>query len=300
MTQQLIIEILVVVLTVGTLGYMFKKAISRPNLQLSRKNHVQLIVSGIAAFFMDTIGVGSFACNIALAKYFKTFRDEELPGMLNGAQVLPGAIEALFFLGLVQVDPVTLLVLILGACGGGVLGASLISKLNTQAIRLIMLIAFPLVIMLILSNHFQWLPIGGDKTALSGHELLWGFLGVFVAGTLTSAGVGLFAMVQAVLFCLGMSPLVAFPIMTAAGALQQPLSTVIFTYKNTIPMKRALLMNLYGVAGVFLSIPLITHLSTTNLHGLLVLVLTYNTVMMGRSYLKHRQKVRPALGIVEA
>lgn len=289
MTQRLIIEFLVIILTAISIGYMLKQSFTKPEPTISRKHHFRLGCSGVIAFFMDTIGVGSFACNIALSKYFKTFQDVELPGMLNGAQVLPGAIEALFFLGLVEVDPVTLGFLLLATCLGGTIGASVISKLNTQTIRLIMLITFPTVIFLILSNHFHWLPIGGEKSALQSRELLWGCLGVFIAGSLTSAGVGLFAIVQAILFCLGMSPLVAFPIMTAAGALQQPLSTIIFTFKNKIPLKRALLLNLYGVLGVFLAIPLITHLSTNKLHGLLILVLTYNTVMMGKSYLQHRR-----------
>jgi uncharacterized membrane protein YfcA len=106
---------------------------------------------------------------------------------------------------------------------------------------------------------------------------------------LTTAGVGLFALIQAVLFCLGMSPLVAFPIMTAAGAVQQPLSTTIFVLKNKVPLKKALLIGLYGVVGVFIAIPVITRMSTNKLHFLLVLVLAYNTVMMGISYLKHRR-----------
>lgn len=290
--QLIIINTLVVVLTILCVGIMIKKLATQRSSPITLRHQVQLMISGIIAFFMDCIGVGSFACNIALAKYFNTCSDEELPGLINGAQVIPGALEALVFLGLIQVDALTLCVLIIGACLGGVLGASVISKLNVQAIRLIMLVAFPTMILLILSNHFQWLPIGGDKTALQGHELLLGFIGVFLAGTLTAAGVGLFAMIQAILFCLGMSPLVAFPIMTAAGALQQPLSTGIFVIKNKVPLKKALLINFYGIIGVLVAIPVITHLNTTKLHFLLCMVLTYNTVMMTRNYLKHRHQHR--------
>lgn len=196
-------------------------------------------------------------------------------------------ISALFFLGLVQVDGLTLTVMIVGTCLGGVLGASIISKLNPQTIRLIMLITFSSVIFLILSNHFQWFPIGGNKMSLEGHELILGFIGLFIAGTLTSSSVGLFAMVQAILFCLGMSPLVAFPIMTAAGALQQTLSTAIIVFQNKVPLKKTLYVSIAGVAGVFLAIPVITHLNATNLHFLLIGVLSYNTFMMGSGFFKH-------------
>lgn len=289
MSQRIIIESLIILFSVSCVGLMLKKAFMQRAEAISFKQQLQLMASGIIAFFMDTIGVGSFACNIALAKYFKTFKDEELPGMVSGAQIIPGALEAVFFLGLIQVDILTLSVMIIATCLGGVFGASIISKLNTQAIRLLMLVAFPAIILLILSNQFHWLPIGGDKVALQGHELLFGFIGLFVAGLLTAAGVGLFALVQAVLFCLGMSPLVAFPIMTTVGALQQPLTTGIFVLKNRVPLKKSLLISVYGVAGVLLAIPAITHLDTTKLHFLLVIVLTYNTVMMGLGYLKNRR-----------
>ena len=287
--QYIIINTLIVTLSLFCLGLMIKKSRKQPSGSLTRLGHIHLMISGVVAFFMDTIGVGSFACNIALANYFKTFKDEELPGMLNGAQVLPGALEALFFLGVIHVDLITLTTLIAATCLGGILGASIISKLNAQALRIVMLIAFPTIIFLILCNQFQWLPIGGDKIALEGHELIWGFMGLLIAGALTAAGVGLFAMIQAVLFCLGMSPLIAFPIMTAAGALQQPLSTWIFVIKNKVPLKKTLLISLYGVLGVLLALPIITHLSTSKLHILLIIVLTYNTIRMAVSYLKHRR-----------
>lgn len=289
MTQTTIIESLIILCSFLCAGWMLKKAFVQPTTAISPKEQIKLMTSGIIAFFMDTIGVGSFACNIALAKYLKTFKDQELPGMINGSQIIPGALEALFFLGLIQVDSLTLSVLIIATCLGGIFGAIIISKLNTQTIRLIMLIAFPTIILLILSNELHWLPIGGNKIALQGNELVFGFIGLFVAGSLTSAGVGLFALTQAVLFCLGMSPLVAFPIMTTAGALQQPLTTGIFVLKNKVPLKKSLLIGLYGIVGVLLAIPAITHLNTTKLHCLLIIVLTYNTIMMGLGYLKHRR-----------
>ncbi len=295
MTQRTIIESLIILFSLLCVGLMLKKAFIQPTTSISLKEQIKLMTSGIIAFFMDTIGVGSFACNIALAKYFKTFKDKELPGMVSGAQIIPGALEALFFLGLIQVDSLTLIVLIIATCLGGIFGALIISKVNTQTIRLVMLFAFPAIIFLVLGNEFHWLPIGGNKTALQGHELAFGFVGLFVAGILTSAGVGLFALIQAVLFCLGMSPLVAFPIMTTAGALQQPLTTGIFVLKNKVPLKRSLLIGLYGIVGVLIAIPAITHLNTTKLHCLLIIVLTYNTIMMGLGYLKHRRDQRNVL-----
>ncbi len=68
----------------------------------------------------------------------------------------------------------------------------------------------------------------GHIDSITGFPLIIGFLGVMICGALTSVGIGLFVMVQSVLFLLNVSPLVAFPIMTTAGAIQQPLTTWCF------------------------------------------------------------------------
>ena len=257
-----------------------------------RDNHfsfremILLAFSGVISFIADTIGVGSFAVNIAIAKTFKLVKDSELPSLVNGAQVIPGAIEAVFFLGALHVDAKTLVVLVLGTTLGGLVGGLFASKVNTTKIRLIMIGAFVVVILLLLGNLLGLMPVGGDLVALVGIKLVLGFVGMFVAGFLVCFGVGLFAIVQAILFLLGMSPLVAFPIMTTAGAIQQPITTFAFVFAGKIPLKKILMVGLFGVIGVFIGFNIVTALSTTQLHCLLILVIGYNTVNLICSYRK--------------
>ena len=241
---------------------MLRNLSQQPQEQLTTKDYIKLSCSGVVAFISDTIGVGSFAVNIALGKTLGTFKDDEFPGLTNGAQVIPGTLSAIFFMNVFQVDHATLLTLILGACLGGLLGGYTISRLNKQAIRASMLVCFLLFIGLLSADLLNFVPTGGDLTALHGAQLVIGFFGMILCGSLTSAGIGLFAMVQAVLFLLGMSPIVAFPIMTAAGAMQQPLTALVFLKKGIIPIKRTLLISLSGCVGVFLALPLVSSLST--------------------------------------
>jgi hypothetical protein len=205
---------------------------------LSFRQTVLLAFSGIIAFIGDTIGIGSFAINIAIAKTLKLVKDSELLGLVNGAQVIPGAIEAVFFLGVLHIDAITLIVLVLGTTLGGFVGGIYASKIHATKIRFIMIGAFLLVIFLLLSNLLGLMPIGGDLVALIGIKLVLGFIGMFIAGFLVCFGVGLFAIVQAILFLLGMSPLVAFPIMTTAGAIQQPVTTFAFIFAGKLPLKK--------------------------------------------------------------
>ena len=263
----------------------YKKQIKQP---LAIKLKLKLLLSGMLAFIADTVGIGSFAVGIALAKFFNTFADEELPPMVNGAQIIPGALESLFFMQIIQVEMTTMLTLVLATCLGGILGGYIIPKMSKQAIRLLMITCFAVIICLIIGNKLHLLPIGGDLTELHSWRLCFGFIGMLVCGTLTSAGIGLFAMVQGILFLLNVSPAVAFPIMTTAGAMQQPLTTLMFLKQGKIPLQKTFLVSLGGCLGVLMVVPIFSSLNAAYLHNLLVLILMFNIYRIGKQY-KHEK-----------
>ena len=267
---------------------MFYKLRHQAPVALSPLEYFKLGVSGIIAFIADTLGIGSFAVNVALAKLLGTFRDDELPAVNNGAQVIPGTIESLFFMQLIDVDLTTMLTLVGGTCLGGLIGGAVVSRLSKQAIRLAMICCFILIISLLLCHQFRLLPVGGDVAELHSWKLIVGFIAMVVCGALTSVGIGLFAMVQGVLFLMNVSPLVAFPIMTTAGAMQQPLTTLVFLQQDKIPLKKTLILSLAGCVGVLITLPLFAHLTITWLHSLLLVILFYNLFAIGRSYLQGR------------
>lgn len=285
----------IVLLTLICAGMMFYQLKRQPRESLSVNDYFRLMGSGLIAFVADTIGLGSFAVNIALAKLLGTFRDEELPAMNNGAQVIPGALESFFFMQFVEVDLVTLITLVFGTCLGGILGGGIISRLRQQGIRLAMMFCFSIIIFLLLGKQLNFLPVGGTAIALHSWKLVMGFIGMILCGALTSAGVGLFAMVQGVLFLLNVSPLVAFPIMMTAGAMQQPLTTLMFLQKGKIPLKRTLILSLGGCLGVAITLPVFKYLTITWLHTLLLAILCYNLIMIGRAFFQSRASSRFSL-----
>lgn len=285
------ITFLVVILTSLCVAGMFYQLSQQPRMSLSFVLNIKLIISGIVAFIADTVGMGSFAVNIALAKLLGTFSDEELPALNNGAQVLPGALESLFFIQAVSVDWMTLITLVTGTCIGGLIGGMVVSRLSKQAIRLAMIACFFGMICLLLADRFHWLAMTGNLTALHSWKLGLGFIGMIICGGLTSVGVGLFAMVQGVLFLLDTSPLIAFPIMMTAGALQQPLTTLVFLQQKKIPLKKTLILSMAGCLGVLITVPLVRHLTVAWLHGLLLCIFIYNLITMSQSYWRMRQAV---------
>lgn len=258
---------------------------------LSSRQLLALVATGLVAFIADTVGIGSFAVEIALLRFFNCVDDQALPGVVNAAQVLPGALESFFFLKMVAVDPWTLFILVSGACCGGVIGGTVVSRLRQHHIQITMAWAFVILALIIGLDLLGWLPFGGHATALTGTKLWCGFFGMMLAGILPAFGVGLFALVELLLFFLGLSPLVAFPIMTTAGALQQPLTTVAFAMNGAIEYRKMFLVSFAGIVGVLLTVPLVTQLSPDLLHGLLLLVVAYNAVRLFQAYYNRSSRV---------
>lgn len=280
----------IVILSLICVAAMVYRLRQQPSVQLSPLDYVKLGVSGILAFIADTLGVGSFAVNVALAKLLNTFPDDELPAVNNGAQVIPGVFESFFFMQLIDVDLLTLITLVSGTCVGGLIGGAVVSRLSKQAIRLAMMCCFAAIIVLLICHQLRLVPIGGDLVELHSWKLVIGFFAMIVCGGLTSVGIGLFVMVQAVLFLMNVSPLVAFPIMTTAGAMQQPLTTLVFVQQNKIPLKKTLILSLFGCVGVFITIQLFTQITVTWLHSLLLLILIYNFIAISRAYFHTKSK----------
>lgn len=288
---------LVIFFTILCVMAMIYRLKRQTPIQLSTQSYLKLSLSGVIAFISDTLGIGSFAVNVALAKLLKTFPDDELPAVNNGAQVIPGALESIFFMQVFNVEMTTLITLVVGTCIGGIVGGSIVSRLRKQTIRLAMTCCFILIICLLFSHQFNLLSVGGEATALHSWKLVIGFFAMMLCGSLTSVGIGLFAMVQGVLFLLNVSPVVAFPIMTTAGALQQPLTTLVFLKYDKIPLKKTLILSLAGCIGVMITLPVVTHISVTWLHSLLIGILIYNAIAIGYSYWRDRGSNRFILPI---
>ena len=136
------------------------------------------------------------------------------------------------------------------ACIGGVLGGLIVSRLNQHYLQLAMFIAFCLLAIALFCNQAGWLHITGTATHLSNTKLIIGFFGMLIAGMLTCIGISIYAITEILLLLLGLSPWIAFPIMTTAGALQQSFATSTLTIMKKVPLKQALLMTFVSIIGV--------------------------------------------------
>lgn len=254
---------------------------------LARKSEwepeTSFVTTGLIGFFvnfLDTLGIGSFAPSTFLYKSLKQVKDRIIPGTLNVANTIPTVLEALIFITVIEVEPVTLLTMIGAATLGAWFGAGIISKLNTKAIQKTMGTSLFIVAFIMLAGKMQWFPIGGEDIGLTGGKLMVGIGGNFLLGVLMTAGIGLYAPCMALVYFLGLSPKVAFPIMMGSCAFLMPVASAKFIKEGAYNRKAAIAISFLGSAGVLIAAYIVKSLPLETMKWLVMAVVLYTSLVM--------------------
>ncbi len=237
-------------------------------------------VSGAIGFvtnFFDTLGIGSFAPTTALLRFFKQTDDRLIPGTLNVACCIPVVAEAFIFIQGVEVEPITLASMLISAAAGAYLGAGIVSKLPTKKVQLAMACALAVTGIIVICQLLGVFPSGGDAIGLTGAKLIIGVVANFILGALMTAGIGLYAPCMALVYLLGMSPLVAFPIMMGSCAYLMPVASIKFVKEGAYNLKASLAITILGTVGVFVAAYIVKSLPLTVLKWLVVAVMFYTS-----------------------
>lgn len=238
------------------------------------------IVSGIANFF-DTLGIGSYAIATSAWKFNKSMPDDLIPGSLNVAFGIPICVEATIFMSAIEVEPVTLVLMIGSAIIGSVIGAKIISKLDIMKIRVVMGVALIIVAAITLCKINEVGPFGiiGSDRGLSGVTLAIGVVGNFILGVLMTAGIGLYAPCMALVLLLGMSADVAFPIMMGSCAFLCPACGIAFIKEGKYQRASIIPMIIVGAVGVLIAGLIVKSLPLTLLTYLVCVVMVICAIL---------------------
>lgn len=245
------------------------------------------VATGFVTDFFDTLGIGSFAPTVAMFNALKmNISDRLIPGTLNVCHTIPVVLEAFIFTTVIKVDPVTLICLIGAAVVGSYLGAGVIAKMDERKIQIIMGIALAITALLMLLAQLELMPGGGTATGLSGAKLVIGIIGNFILGALMTAGVGLYSPCMAMVYFLGMSPDVAFPIMMGSCAMLMPVASTKFIKEGAYAKKTSFFITIGGVVGVFIAAFIVKSMPIDILKWVVIVVITYTSISMLRKAFK--------------
>ncbi len=243
---------------------------------------------GFITDFLDTLGIGSFAPTTSMFKFWKLAPDERIPGTLNIGHTLPTITEALIFIAIVNVAPLTLILLIAASIAGAWLGAGIVAKWPRRYVQIGMGAALLAAGMLFVLKNLNVLPAGGNALALQGTLLYVGIAGNFLLGALMTIGIGLYAPAMIMVTLLGMSPIAAFPIMMGSCAFLMPVAGARFIRFDAYTLKAALGLTIGGVPGVLAAAFIVKSLNVTALRWLVAAVVVYTAFMMLRSAIVER------------
>lgn len=288
MNQLLVIKIGVILL-VCTIFIYFLFNFKYGKEQLSLRSKLQTASSGFAANFFDTFGVGSFSSYFALRNLFGLMPDtKRYNGTLVVQATLPTMLQSILFLQLVKIDSLTLVVSCVAIALGGVVSGYFVKYVSKGTIYNVMLVTFAVTAIILILSNMNMLNVGGDLSQVRDTKLI--ILGVimFLAGCLPAFGVGYYSIVLVVIFLLGLSPAVAYPIMTTASAVQMPMTAVPMIKNRQFYSLSALILAIMGCVAVFIAAPIISSIDSSMLKWILLVVLIYNIFMLIKAKLELR------------
>lgn len=282
------VQILLGLLAVLTIYYLFffvrDLAATRGNW--GGGNWIISGLIGLVTDFLDTLGIGSFAPTTMLLEVTKQLdEDRLLPGTLNVAHAIPVMLEAFIFITAVEVEPLTLFSLVIAAIVGSFVGSKTVSKLPERKVQFYMgwaLIVTAILMALRQAGMLDLLGAGNTATGLSGIPLVIGVVGNFILGALMTIGVGLYAPCMALVYMLGLSPLVAFPIMMASCAGLMPVASANFIKSGDYARKVSLAITIGGIIGVIIAAKFVTGLDLNILTWIIIVVI----IISGVTYIR--------------
>ena len=98
-----------------------------------------------------------------------------------------------------------------------------------------------------------------------------------------TAGIGLYAPCMALIYALGMSPLVAFPIMMGSCAFLMPPASAKFIKEGAYNRKAAVSMAIPGTIAVLIAAFVVKSLPLDTLRWVVIVVIIYTSFVMLRS-----------------
>ena len=268
--------------------YVLSKDVIKHRKVLENISVVKTALIGFIVNFFDVLGIGAFAPQTALLKFTKQTEDRILPGTLNVSNTIPVLIQALIFIQIVEVEPVTLISMLLSAAAGAILGAGIVAKLPVRKIQLTMGFALLVTAFFMLSGQMHWIQNGGEAIGLSGGKLALAIGANFILGAFMTVGIGLYAPCMALVYALGMSPLVAFPIMMGSCAFLMPPASAKFIKEGAYNRKASVSMAILGIIAVLIAAFLVKSLPLNTLRWVVIVVIIYTSLVMFKSALNSR------------
>lgn len=250
--------------------------------EFGKKHAIATAIIGFGANFLDTLGIGSFAPSSAAFKMTKSVDDVLVPGTLNVGDTVPVCVEAFLFFGFVEMDVLTLVLMLVSSVLGSALMANIVSKFDRKKVRYALFVGLFLLATSVLMKVMSWGPFGTVGTAMSlrGVKLVIAVVGNFIFGALMSIGVGLYAPCMAMVLALGMDAGCAFPAMMGSCAYLMAFGNgPKFIAEGRYDMFASWMQAIFGACGVFVAYLFVKGLPLDTLTKVIVVIVYFTAFL---------------------
>ena len=279
----MILRIVLIIFVIASGAYFIKDLLAHKE-DFQGGHWVPLAIIGCITNLLDTWGIGSYATTQAGFKFTKSSPDETIPGTLNVGDTFPVTLEALLFFSFVDIDPLTLVLMLAASVVGALVGAGIVCKWNLKMVRLGLGVGLLILAIVLACKNAGIGPFGvsGEALGLTGIKLVIGVVVNFFLGALMMIGVGLYAPCMALCAALGMNIGTAFPIMMGSCAFLMNAACFKFIKEGKYDRKAALCLALFGCVGVFIAYKVACFLSLKTLTYIICVVMIYTSIMFFR------------------
>lgn len=213
------------------------------------KKTITLSLIGLFTVILDTWGIGCFATQSACFKFTKSTDDQLIPGTLNVGNTISVALEGILFMTFVDIDPLTLYLMLAAAAVGAVVGSGIVCKWDLKTVR---------------------------------YALSVGLVILAIALICKNAGVGLYAPCMALVGALGMNIGVAFPIMMGSCAFLMNASCFKFIKEGKYDRTATILLTIFGCIGALIAYKVACFLSLSTLTYIVCVVMFITSITFFR------------------
>jgi uncharacterized membrane protein YfcA len=212
--------------------------------------------------------------------------DELIPGTLNVGHTLPVVFQAFVYITVIEVDPVTLALMIASATAGAWFGAGWVAGLPKRAVQIGVGCALLVAFFAMLMKQLSLFPAGGDALGLEGGKLVFAVVMNGIIGAISTLGIGFYAPCMTLVSLLGMNPTAAFPIMVGSAAFLMPVASTRFVLSGAYSPRVALGLTIGGMIGVPIAAFLVKSLPLDAVRWLVMAVVLYAAQAMLRPALR--------------
>lgn len=173
---------------------------------------------------------------------------------------------------------------------GAVIGGKIVPNLSEKKVQTYLGIALLITALLMLGKQLglmAFLGTGNTAMGLEGVKLIVAIVLNLIFGALMTIGCGLYAPCMAMVYLLGLNPIVAFPVMMGSCAALMPVASKEFIVAGSYARKVSVLIAVSGVVGVIIAAKLVQSMDLNLLTWLVIIVVIYTAFMYIRKGLKN-------------